>query len=132
MLSSMTIQPGANTAFFCSSFSSQIPSFRPFKTSLFMMPKAFSLHSCTILDQSNKPIRRNQNVTVSAAPEALTAEIPSETESSTSTSSEEPKPSQQIEVQFTFSFFLQELIHVCVSVCVFVVCMYYWFILVAS
>ncbi|GMY18333.1 30S ribosomal protein 3-1, chloroplastic-like [Fagus crenata] len=97
MLSSMAIQPGANTAFFCSSFSSQIPSFRPFKTSLFMMPKAFSLHSCTILDQSNKPIRRNQNVTVSAAPEALTAEIPSETESSTSTSSEEPKPSQQTE-----------------------------------
>nr|XP_023904899.1 30S ribosomal protein 3-1, chloroplastic-like [Quercus suber] len=97
MLSSMAVQPGVNTAFFSSSFSSQIPSFRPFKTSPFVTPKAFSLHPCTIIDQRNKPFRRNQNVSVSAAPEALTAETPSETESSTSTSSEEPNPTKEIE-----------------------------------
>ncbi|KAL4609949.1 hypothetical protein ACB092_08G016900 [Castanea dentata] len=97
MLSSMAVQPGVNTVFFSSSFSSQILSFRPFKTSLFVMPKAFSLHPCTIIDQRNKPFRRNQNVSVSAAPEALTAETPSETESSTSTSSEEPNPTKEIE-----------------------------------
>ncbi|KAK4605878.1 hypothetical protein RGQ29_000239 [Quercus rubra] len=97
MLSSMAVQPRVNTAFFSSSFSSQIPSFRPFKTSPFVTPKAFSLHPCTIIDQRNKPFRRNQNVSVSAAPEALTAETPSETESSTSTSSEEPNPTKEIE-----------------------------------
>ncbi|KAK9998119.1 hypothetical protein SO802_017722 [Lithocarpus litseifolius] len=98
MLSSMAVQPGVNTAFFSSSFSSQIPSFRPFKTSPFVTPKAFSLHPCTIIDQRNKPkLRGNQKVSVSAAPEALTAEIPSETESSTSTSSEEPNPTKEIE-----------------------------------
>lgn len=97
MLSSMAVQPGVNTAFFSSSFSSQIPSFRPFKSSPFVTPKAFSLHPCTIIDQRNKLFRRNQNVSVSAAPEALTAETPSETESSTSTSSEEPNPTKEIE-----------------------------------
>ena len=91
----MAVQPGVNTV----SFSSQIPSFRPFKTSPFVTPKAFSLHPCTIIDQRNKPFRRNQNVSVSAAPEALTAETPSETESSTS---EEPNPTKEIEVQFSF------------------------------
>uniref|UniRef100_A0A7N2KQG3 30S ribosomal protein 3, chloroplastic n=2 Tax=Quercus lobata TaxID=97700 RepID=A0A7N2KQG3_QUELO len=97
MLSSMAVQPGVNTAFFSSSFSSQIPSLRPFKTSPFVTPNAFSLHPCTIIDQRNKPFRRNQNVSVSAAPEALTVETPSETESSTSTSSEEPNPTKEIE-----------------------------------
>lgn len=115
MLSSMAVQPGVNTAFFSSSFSSQIPSLRPFKTSPFVTPNAFSLHPCTIIDQRNKPFRRNQNVSVSAAPEALTAETPSETESSTSTSSEEPNPTKEIEVQF--SFFPQERVRVCVCVC---------------
>jgi 30S ribosomal protein 3 len=97
MLSPMATQPGTTTVFCCSSFSYQMPSFRPFKTLPFVMPKAFFLHSYTILDPKNKPIRRNQKVTFSAAPETLTAE----NESLTSTTSEELNPSQEIEVQFS-------------------------------
>ena len=125
MLSSMAVQPGVNTVSFSSSFSSQIPSFRPFKTSPFVTPKAFSLHPCTIIDQRNKPFRRNQNVSVSAAPEALTAETPSETESSTSTSSEEPNPTKEIEVQFSLSTIACSCM--CMCMCVFVHVLLFYF-----
>ncbi|XP_057961495.1 small ribosomal subunit protein cS23z [Malania oleifera] len=86
MLSMTMHSSGINVAF----RSSSMP-FRPLKPTIFAKPEALSLHPSSILELRSKPSCRNQRpFTAYAAPEAVTAETP--TEDPTPPASHDPNP----------------------------------------
>ncbi|KAA8529187.1 hypothetical protein F0562_034014 [Nyssa sinensis] len=92
---SMSIQSSINGTFTCPSFPSPNPSFKPLKTSIPMKHSVFSLHSSTILELRDRPIKRIQRLSASATTEAVTEE--SSSENPTPATSQDSEPSEEAE-----------------------------------
>ncbi|KAL3578517.1 hypothetical protein D5086_020021 [Populus alba] len=92
---SVAFQCGFSNVLTYPSLPCQTPSCKTFKATFSINPKPNLIHSSTFLDRKKKRVSRNQRYTISAAPEALTVETPTDTPPSTE--AEESIPTQETE-----------------------------------